>query len=183
MSYSQSSQTQDVVGIYDSNFNQLFIGARPMKARIERKAKLMKQPIESGGTIEDFRVIEPIKITMEVVLNAATYQDDYYQLSQVFEGSNLLNIQTKVTLFPNMALDGIPHEESPAHFDTIKMTLSFEEARIVTTSSSPLPQSAVTKSNGNISGTPASQTQTNQAKATAQNSSFGYNLGHRAGLF
>jgi hypothetical protein len=172
MSGAQSSQ----VAVFDSEFNSLFSTAVYLKADVDRKIKLMKHPMEDGAQFSDFRIIEQVKIKLDVTLNATDYVDVYNAIVQVFTGLNLVSVQTKIGLFSNMAFTGIPHKEDVAHFDTIKLTFDFEEAQIVATSSSPLPQSAVTKSGGNINPTNATQTQSNTGTETTQQSSALYSL-------
>lgn len=147
---------QDIVAVYDSQSNQLFADARPTKVDVKERAKVLEHPTESGGTVTDWRVIQPIEIDMAMTLIPTTYADTYNQIKSVYMGVNLVTVQTNTGTYPNMMISDIPHIEDAAHFDTIVMQLKFKEARIVTISTSPLPASATTQNGGNINPKPAS---------------------------
>jgi hypothetical protein len=160
----------DVVGIFDANFNRLFTDARPLRASVKETAKLMKHPIESGATIVDFRVIDPIEIDLSLVLLSATYVDTYNQIRATFLGNDTINVQTNTGLYTNFLISGMPHEETPDHFDTITISLKLEEVKLATPTSS-LPVTMTTQMGGNQTGNAASNTETNNANEKASESS------------
>jgi hypothetical protein len=171
------TQAVDVVAVFDSNFNQLFSDARPMTADVKEEAKLMKHPVESGATYVDFRVIEPIKIDLHMTLRATDYVNTYQQIKQVFLAGNTVTVQTNTGPYLNMLLGKMPHKENPNVFDTIKITLSFEEIQLFSLGgTSALPPSLTTKAGGNVTGQTATQTQENAAIAQTQQSSAAYSI-------
>ena len=178
-----ATQAVDVVAIFDSDYNQLFAAARPTKVRVNPKAKLMSHPLESGALTSDYRIFEPIEIEYDVTLDRASYVDAYNQIKQVFYGTNLIAVQTNVGLFPNMCVVDMPHDETTAVFDTVTMKLRFKEVQFYTVSKSALPASATNQKVGNVTGQPASTTQTNAATAKADSGSALYQGGKGLGLF
>jgi len=54
---SGTQSVADTVAVFDNSFNQLFAAARPINADVTPTAKVMKHPLESGGSIVDNRII------------------------------------------------------------------------------------------------------------------------------
>ncbi len=122
----------DVVGIYNKEFRQLLQTARPIKAVVKPEAALMKQPLETGATIVDHRIINPIEIELSLVLNGDEYINTYHQAAQLFKNGELLTIQTRSGVYANMVISKMPHEESPDNIDVFMVAMSLEEARFAT---------------------------------------------------
>lgn len=127
----QDSTYADVVGIFDSSFNQLIVAARPMRAHIDPKAVVMRHPVESGGVKADWRVILPIEIEVTVFLTGDEYRDAYQAVRAIFLGDDLVSVQTKTDTYFNQMLAAMPHEEDPDQFDIIAMQLRFSETIII----------------------------------------------------
>jgi hypothetical protein len=168
---------QDVVGVFDSNFNQLFADARPVSAKVKETAKLADHPVESGSIITDNRVILPIEIDLAMVLTPATYVDTYNEIKNTFNSNDTVYVQTNTGLYMNFLIKEMPHDESADHFDTITMVVKLREVQFVAPSISTLPPLADSaKNNGNLNGKSATATQTEQATEKTQNSSAAYSL-------
>jgi len=135
----------DVVGVFDSNFSQLFPMARPLRAQVKEQAKVMEHPVESGATVTDHRVILPIEIEMTVMVNGAEYRDVYGAIKERYLKTETLVVQTKTGSYPNMIIAGMPHEETVDVFDAVPMFLQFREVLFVTAQFQALPPRAVAK--------------------------------------
>lgn len=174
MSGSQTSPTaaQDVVGVFDNNFNQLFVDARAITASVKETVKLMKHPVELGAEITDHRVIEPIQIQLSMILTPETLTDTYDRIRVLKTFNQTVQVQTKTNYYPSMMLSAMPHKEDTEHFDTITIQLSFEEVRFVKVSTSPLPVVNSGNKNAHTSST------TDAAKTTEKTtkSSAAYSL-------
>lgn len=170
---------QDVVAVFDNNFYQLFPDARSMKATVKEPSKLMSHPTETGVTITDHRVIEPIEIELSVVLLPDTYVQTYYEIKAARDANTTLSVQTNTSLYSSMLIQDMPHEEDPEHFDTITMIIKFIEVIFVTVQVSSLPDSR--KNNGNKNGKAASATDGDAGKEKAKGS-VAYGAGKRLGL-
>lgn len=168
------TNAQDVVAVFDTDFNQLFPDARPMKATVKEIAKLMKHPVETGATITDHRIIMPIGITLAMVCTPATYPDTYNQIKQVFLGNATVQVQTNTGLYSNMLIGKMPHDETIEHFDTIAISLELEEVQFVTAQTSALPDAPV--NGGNKNGKAATTTETSAATGNVQKSTAAYSL-------
>jgi len=88
----------DVVGIYDNDtFEQLFQTARPMKANINRSAKIMEHPIETGSVVQDFMIIQPVDIELSMVLAS---DGEYQAVYQAIKGYFLSGTQVSIDAIP-----------------------------------------------------------------------------------
>ncbi len=135
----------DIVGIYDANFNQAFKNARPMKARVKTSAKVMQHPLETGAVITDHIVYEPIEVELPVSIQANDYSNTYQLIRSAYIAGQIFSVQTRTQSYLNMILSALPHEEDPAHFDLIAVSLKFTEAKFVSAQYSKLPPSKVKK--------------------------------------
>jgi len=173
------SASQDVVAIFDSNGNQLFPDARPMKASLAPKAKLMSHPVETGVTLTDYRVLEPREISLSMTLLPTEYADIYATIEQQYNAGTVVSVQLNTGLYQNFVLQEMPHDEAPEIFDTIKITLKLKEVFFFSAVSSiPVP---TTKNGGNINGTKANTSQTAAATEKAQAADPGSVLYRAAG--
>ena len=137
------TQTQDVVAVYDADFLQLFVDARALKATVSETAKVMEHPVESGATITDHRIIDPITIELSIILSSVNYVDTYQRIKSEFLKTNLLTVQTKTGRYPSMIIQAIPHEESPEYFDTITIAISLKQVFLVEAQYGTLPPTKV----------------------------------------
>lgn len=135
----------DVVGVFDSGFNQLFPDARAIKASIKEDAKTMEHPIEDGEVITDYRIINPVEINLSLILRPETVEDTYKLIKSYFLGEELLTVQTKVDVYSNMVVQAMPHEEDSALQNTITLAFSVKEAIIVEAQFGQLPPTSVAK--------------------------------------
>lgn len=160
----------DVVGVFDSSFNQLFADAIAIRAMVSEKSKIMEHPVESGVTITDHVVIQPTEIEMSVVLTPLTYRDTYTQIKTVWQAFGLVSVQTKTGTYPNMLIYEIPHDEVPEMFDTVAVAIKLREVILVEAQYAQLPQKNVRKPKnastvrtGQKDGKPATPTQSSAA--------------------
>lgn len=137
------SASSDVVAVFDQNFTQVFEKARPMKIRISEFAKVMEHPIETGATITDHRVIEPIEIEIDIIMTSADYRSVYQQIRQLYIDATLLTVQSRTANYSNMLISEIPHDEDPDVFDAVILTIKMKEVFFVTAQFGTLPPSAV----------------------------------------
>lgn len=120
---------KDVTGVFDSKFNQVFSLARPMKVAVLEDAKAMQHPLETGATVTDHVIINPVSIELTLFLTGDEYKATYEQIKTLFKAVELLTVTTKTGSYPSMFISGIPHEETSDMFDVVPMTMKLEEAR------------------------------------------------------
>lgn len=169
---SGSQSTQDVVAVFDNAFNQIFINARPTKADVKETAKVMKHPVESGSTITDHKIIQPISIDLHFTLIAADLIDTYREIKSIFTGNATIQVMTNTGLYSSMVIEAMPHTEDTDRFDTIVITMKLTQFEIVTAKTT----ATSTVATGNKSGKAATATEQSNANEKAQNSSAAYSL-------
>lgn len=143
--------SQDSVSVYDSNFNQVFPNARPLRAEPIPRAKLMDHPVEDGQTNTDYKIILPLEVMMTMFIPAPYYRNTYQEIWNLWQSSELLTVQTKVGSYSNMVISEMPHEETTERYDAITMRLRFRQIQIIGDTSNFVPAN-VTDSNTQILG-------------------------------
>lgn len=136
---------QDVVGVFDANFNQLFVNARAMRALVSPEAKIMEHPLETGAQIADHIVYLPVEIELSFILDPATARDTYQEIKSTFKAATIVSVQTKADTFSNMVIKHIPHDEVPEMFDTFAVAMKLREAQFVQPQYAQLPANKVKK--------------------------------------
>lgn len=131
----------DSVGIYDqTTFNQVFTDARPLEARVLETTRIMQHPIETGASLADHHIINPIEIDYYAVIKSPFYLSTYEQIKQAMIAAILLTVSTKSGTYSNMIIKDIPHQEKPEMFDSITINIRLQEILFVVPASvSPSP--------------------------------------------
>lgn len=175
------STVQDVVAVFDDNLNQVFPGARPMRALVKDRATFPKQPLEDGASVSDNRIFEPIEIELLMVLTPATFRDTFAQIDTAYRSTTSLSVQTKAKTYDDMYIIEPSHDETPEFFDTITVPLKLRQVQFVATQYAALPPSRV-RNPRNSSTTPTGQ-RTPQAATPSQTdgASVAYGLLHPGG--
>lgn len=161
------SAAVDVVGVYDANYQQIFRDARPVKCSIKESKNFFTHPIETGESITDHRIIQPVEIELAVIAQGDATKDAYSEIKQLYLSDSPVTIQTRVASYSNLYLADMPHEETPDLFDAIPIVLKFKEARFVDAQFSELPPEKV--KDKKHSSTVDKGTQTGKATTDAQN--------------
>lgn len=121
---------QDVVAVFDSAGTQVFVNARGMRLDIQRDKVIMTHPGESGITIADHSIIMPTEAALSVILDPENYRDVHAEIERLFVSNEVLTIQCRTRVYQRMIMTSIPHEETVAIFDTIRMVIGFKEILI-----------------------------------------------------
>lgn len=136
--------TTDVVGIFDADFQQLVPDGRPIKATVKPATKFMEHPLEDGSTIVDHRVFLPIEIELTMVLQGPQESAAVYQrVREIFRQAETITVQTKTGSYPSMAIESMPHDETPEVFDAVPLVLKLREAQFVAAQFQALPPKSV----------------------------------------
>lgn len=128
-----STKAQDVVAVLDSNLNQVVSGARIISAQITEESKVMSHPVETGGTIEDEIVFEPISITLTAILEPASYRTIYQEIKQLYTKRTILTVQTRTDSYQSLVIENMPHDEDASIFDTVAISIRLKEVKFVET--------------------------------------------------
>jgi hypothetical protein len=140
------SQAQDLVAVYTQDYLQVFPKARPLKAIIKENSKIMDHPLETGATVVDHRIINPVEIELTMVLSSFDYRDTYQQIKKLYLDGELLIVQTRSDTYTNQIIESIPHDESPDFFDAITLSLSTREVQFAVAETSFIPSDPVNES-------------------------------------
>ena len=154
----ESAQIQDIVGVYTQDFQQVFRFANLMKAIVKEESKLMEHPLENGALVTDHRIILQTEIELPIVLSALTYKDMYNEIKQYFNEGTALVVQTKASVYGNQVIQSLPHEEDPARFDVLTVTLKLKQIQVVAPVSVAVPKNptnAATVKRGTVLSQPA----------------------------
>lgn len=131
--------SSDSVGVFDNNFGQVFINARPMRAVVREILRPLEHPIETGQIITDYSILQPIEIELPVIVMAEFYRDTYQEIRNLFQNRELLTVQTRTGNYTNMIIAEMPHEEKPELYDALPITIKFKQVLIVVASSNFSP--------------------------------------------
>lgn len=130
----------------------------------------MQHPVETGASVVDHRVIQPVEIKISIILPSGVYRDVYQQIRQIWLRGDLLSVQTRVGTYQSMMIAGMPHEETADINDAIPMELNLVEQKIAETkfaagaSGSPSsPRDGPTNGRGQQQGGTPSEGQQDQA--------------------
>lgn len=139
----------DVVGVYDQNYQQVFKKARPMKVNVAPNDKLMDQPLETGATVTDHRILLPVELELALSLQIINQTDVYQEIKDLYTNGTLLIVQTDASVYNNQVISAMPHEESPDSFDTIKLILKMREVQFAKTQVSFAPRDSTDRTTVN----------------------------------
>jgi len=141
----------DAVAILDSNFDQVFPNARPMRGEVIPRSRLMDHPLETGQIITDYKIVLPIEIVIPMLVPALFYRNTYQEIWNLWQTSELLTVQMRASNYPNMIIAELPHEEKPDMYDVITINLRFRQVQIVQPVSTYAPADPV-NSDTQVSG-------------------------------
>jgi hypothetical protein len=124
-----SSILNSILGIPNAvaSIGQVFVNARPLTASIRPSSKFMEHPGETGISLADHHVINPLEIYMPMSINSEFYSETYTQIYQAFVNATPFSIKTRVGVFSDMVIVDPPHEETPDKYDAIILTLHFKQ--------------------------------------------------------
>lgn len=125
----------DVVGIYDTELQPLFIDLQYMKADIRESSQVMRHPVETGTMIADNHIINQVEMNITVMIKSQFYTSTYNQIKQAFVAGTSLIVQTRTGVQRNMIIADMPHTENPDIYDGVVMQLHLIEVLYVVPSS------------------------------------------------
>lgn len=174
--------TTDVVAVtLFGGFVPIFPSARPLVATVYEEAKLMEHPLETGATIADHIVFQPVEIEIPFLcIGEASYRSTYALIRATFQMGALLTIRTRTGTYPNMVIAEMPHEESPEMFNGIAIRVRFREAKFVTPKTGLAPTQVKDPKQASTVSRGAQQTRTPSAPTAANVTTTAANSGQGA---
>lgn len=165
----------DVVGLFDKDFKQLVPEGRPLKATVTQPSKVMEHPLETGATVADHRVFQPVEIELTLVIPFVNFQ----RLRAIYKQAETITVRTNAGTFENMVIETLPHDETTDVFDKIATAVKLREVVFVDTQFQALGKkygrNSSTAKKGSQSGKPASAT--TQRKASVLYGLLGFGGG------
>lgn len=155
-----NSLVQDVVGVFTSDFRQVFKDARPIKATIKEANKVMEHPLETGASTADHVITLLVNIELSLIFKPGVFKSAYDEVKQLSKNRTTLTVQTRTDVYKNMIIENMPHTEDAEMMDTISMALTLTEFQLVTAQYGPaLPANRNTQARGNVQTTEATEKQ------------------------
>lgn len=130
----------NIINVFTQNgFTPIFANAIPMRASVRETSRVMEYPVETGATLSDHHIINPINIELQMLVAAANYSSTYGQIRNAFINATALSVQTRTGIYKNLIIADMPHDENPDMFDAIMISLHLREAILVVPNSSTQP--------------------------------------------
>jgi len=142
---------KDVVAIFkqsDVGDDEVILeSAHLINATVDEHATFFKHPLETGQTLVDHRIIEPVTIELQVILVDSVsvvrglisggdfitrVRDTYDEIRQLYENGTFLSIQTRTATYRNQILQSMPHEETSSMFDGVALSFNTSEIQFET---------------------------------------------------
>lgn len=133
------SDIQDVVYVADADGNQVFVGARPLRAFVREGAYYPEHPVETGTVITDNVIFPPINIELHLILDPGQFVSVFGEIRGYFRNATKLSVQTKVAVYDGMYIEEMPHDEDAERFDTVAVALKLKQVIIVEAQVEQLP--------------------------------------------
>lgn len=170
----QNTATQDLVAIIDGeSFQQLFSAASPMRLSVREARRTTKYVVEDGSTRNDHIIIDPVEISIDLLLESEDARDGYAQIRQAWSENKLVTVQGTVSSYKNMLITDIPHEVSPQFGLGIAIPMKLVEWRSDSPQFGTLPPSKVASkkqsstAKGGQKATPEANEPTKRRSSTA----------------
>ncbi len=124
---SQITNTDVVQVLNQTTMQQVFGGARPVKARVRESARVMDYPVETGVLLSDHRISNPTEIELTCIIPSGQYSIAYPTIRTAWQLGTLLSVQTRLGTYKNMIISDLPHEEEPDMFSAVTMDIKLRE--------------------------------------------------------
>jgi hypothetical protein len=121
----------DIIGIYDEELQPLFIDVQYLQGEVKESSQVMRHPVETGTMIADNHIINQVEINLSLMIMSSFYNSMYSQLKQAFVEGRSLTVQTRTSVYHNMIIADMPHQENADIFDGVVMHLHLMEVLYV----------------------------------------------------
>lgn len=124
----------DVFIVNNETGDEVFAGATPLGASTMPASQVMSHPAETGFSFADHRVVDPLRMTLRLLLPKANYRAVYSEIRTFFDNGQLVKVHTRTRVARNMAIVSIPDELDAEVFDAITLEMTLQEMIFVTPS-------------------------------------------------
>ena len=113
-----------------------------LKENHNASSTITEFPLEDGSTISDHTIIKPKELTIDSgVMDEDTPADTYSSLLKAKDNRELLTIQTKLSIYTNMAIESIDAVEEAKVGDIVLFSLKLKEVRFAKSKQVAIPRS------------------------------------------
>lgn len=124
----------DVFVVDNESGDEIFAGATPLGTSTNPTSTVMSHPAETGFSFADHRILEPLELSLRLLLPKAQYRDVYSEMRTYFDNGLLVKVHTRTRVCRNMAIVSMPDELDAETFDAITVELALREMIFVTPS-------------------------------------------------
>ena len=142
------SQRKTLVYISENEDDEPIIsGVFYFSTNVNKRARMIRHPVESGGYVFDNKVIEPIKVTVSCESYALPGRREFEalrtKLNEMWRNRtfNFYSVTTTEDSYDNMSLVGCSHRANAEKPDALDFNLEFEEV-LLGSSTPAVPQNA-----------------------------------------
>lgn len=122
----------DVVAVFDQmTGTQIFPDARPIKDNVRETSRVMDYPVETGVTLSDHHIINPVEIEILFIIPSNAYASAYQQMRTAWVNATKLAVQTRTGVYQNMIIADMAREEDPDMFDAFAISVRLREVIFV----------------------------------------------------
>lgn len=121
------------VKIFDTDGNELFSNIKYLTLAVKQDSKLMEHPVETGAVISDHKVIYPLELEIQALVNPNDLQDIYFNLELSYKDSAFFTIQTKADIYENLVLVSLPHSENSKYANFLLVGARFKQVILAKT--------------------------------------------------
>lgn len=132
--------------VYDKRDQEVLGGLSVLNYNVNDDSQFIEHPIETGATIADHHVFNPIGINCRVAMpskgflftdvslsdmlygRAETFENTYNQLVELYKTSSPLKIKTEANVYTNMYITSMPTDLDVNTADRQIFNISFKEA-------------------------------------------------------
>lgn len=132
--------------VYDKKDQEVLGGFSVMSYSVNEDSQFIEHPIETGATIADHHVFNPIEIDCRVAMppkgfiltdislvdivygRAETFENTYNQLVELYKTSSPLKIKTEANVYTNMYITAMPTDLDVNTADRQIFNITFKEA-------------------------------------------------------
>ncbi len=102
-----------------------------MSCNIDRPSRLCKHPVESGVTVSDHKIIDPVKCTITIAM-PAYYQDIVIkELAEYHQKSTPLSVHDVSGIYNNMVVTNYPNTTDKKTADRLVFNVELEQIIVV----------------------------------------------------
>ena len=119
------------IALYDEHGGEILADSTIISCTVNDTSRLMEHPIESGATVADYKVFNPVTASIIVALPEYGFEGQFAEIYSVYKNSEYVILQTKTNVYKNLQVLSIPHEANIKNVSRPTITIQLKEALTV----------------------------------------------------